>query len=97
MSVEVTTNNVPDRLNDQDEAVMVIVFRRTDVPAEDGSPSPDITAFDGPPDPAFIDAIVAFCIASGFDPSQSFATIASLTDVEQGGAATLSDLQALGA
>jgi len=84
-----------DRDENQDEAVMVLVFRRTDPVSEEGSPSPDITAFNGPPSPAFIDAVVAFCIESGFDPAQSFATVASLTDVEQGGADTLSDLQAI--
>lgn len=92
MTVAVTTNKIPDRSPEQDEALVLFAMRRTDQPNPTGSPDPDLgntlsTSVQG-------EALRDLCVALGFDPEQSYVSVVGVTDVEAdgGGAITIGDL-----
>lgn len=93
--ISVSTDLIPDRQPDQDEAVVLIVLRRTDPVNESGGAESDLTSAVSIPDAAFTEAVIARCEALGFDPAQTYMAIPQVTNVEATGAITLTDLQAL--
>lgn len=94
MTVAVTIDSIPDRSADQDEAVIVVVLRRTDPANVDGGAAPDVGGINDPMGPLTA-ALLAGVQMSGFDPAQSYLSVASVTDTESGGAITAADLAAL--
>lgn len=84
---------VPARTDDQDEAIVVLVLRRTDPANPTGSPAPDSPAAISGGDPAATLALLDAVGPLGYDETQSYVTVASLTDVEQGGAVTIAGLR----
>ena len=93
MELTITQPQIPERAENQDEVVSLLVFRRTDPANPDGGQTPDIGNGVSVPQAAFIQAVVDYAEAMGFDPAQSYATTVSVTDVEgQGGAIDLASL-----
>ena len=93
MTVSVTTEHIPDRLPNQDEALVLFAMRRNDPENPTGSPDPDLgTQLSSVQNGT---APRDMCLALGFDPEQSYVTVAGVTDVEQGGAITIAQLVAL--
>ena len=93
--LEISTE-VPDRAEDQDEVVLVVVCRRTDPSNPAGGASGDIPAsMTSAPSTELVNAINDYLVANNFDPDQSYTTIPSSVDVEAGGAITVSNLLAL--
>ncbi len=94
MGITVNLPTVPERAEDQDEAIIVLVLRRTDPDNGTGSPQPDTpeAVYSGGPQTV---AILEAAEALGYDSSQSFVSTASVTDAERGGAITLADLRAM--
>lgn len=94
MGITVNLPTIPEREADEDEAIIVLVLRRTDPDNGTGSPQPDTPAAvyaGGPSTIAILDAAEAL----GYDSARSYVTTASVTDAETGGAITLADLRAL--
>lgn len=91
LNVELPT--VPERADDQDEAIVVLVLRRTDPANPTGSPAPDSPAGISGGDPAATLSLLDAVGPLGYDETQSYVTVASLTDVEQGGAITIAELR----
>lgn len=89
MSVSVSTNEIPSRLEEQDEVLVLLAMRRTDPGNPTGSPNPDIPNLEVATNGVFLEEM---CVQLGFDPTQSYVTVASVTDVEQGSAITIADL-----
>ena len=93
MTVSVTTEHIPDRLPNQDEALVLFAMRRNDPENPTGSPDPDLgTQLSSVQNGTVLRDM---CLALGFDPEQSYVTVAGVTDVEQGGAVTIAQLVAL--
>ena len=95
MTVEVITDQIPTRQPNQDEGLILIALRRVDPGNPDGSPTPDIGNALSTPDPDFVNALAAYVQGKGFDLSESYVTVAGVTDVEQGGAVSISVLKDL--
>lgn len=87
-------NDIPERVDDQDEAIIVLVMRRTDPDNGTGAAQPDTPAAVYSGSPATV-AILDAAESLGYDSDQSYVTTASVTDVEAGGAITLAGLRAL--
>lgn len=94
MPIQITLKDeFPARREDQDEAIMVIIGRRTDPDNGTGSPFPDLVNFTeasfGNGKLAEVAAKVADLItALGFNVDESFVSTPSLHDAEVGGGVT---------
>lgn len=90
--MDIQAPQIPEREDDQDEAIVVLALRRQDPPNPTGSPNPDLPNLE---QVSAATALTTLCVDLGFDPAVSYASVVSVTDVEQGGAITLADLAAL--
>lgn len=87
---------IPFRTERQDEVILAIVARRTDPANPNGDALPDLgQILDGPAAAPLASGIIANLEAIGFDPAQSYITMASLHDAERGAAVTLADLKTI--
>ena len=91
MTVSISTNQIPDRSENEDEAVILLVLRRTDPENPQGDPLPDISS-SIVTNTTLAQAMIDHVSAIGFDPAKSYLGVVSLTDAEVGGIITATDL-----
>lgn len=83
---------IPDRPDNQDEIIAVLVLRRVDPGNPDGSATGDLPKPFDPENVALVRGLLAAVDGSVFDPALSYVTNVSATDVDASGAITLAEL-----